>query len=251
MTVLVTRPDEQGKELCHLLSAAGIATCYQPLIEFSPTHSTVDIVSQLRQSDIIICISQAAVIFSQNLIEQQDSQWPNSATYIAIGQKTAQLLSKLTQQAVNYPEISDSEHLLNLPPLLSVDGLTILIIRGVGGRELIAEQLRAKGANVIYGEVYQRKPISLVTEHLVPQWQNENIDQLIVTSHHQLEHLVSQCNSVDTSWLFSLKLYVPSQRIAQEAIRLGFQTAINVGSANNQDLVAALQPGNTGINNDQ
>jgi uroporphyrinogen-III synthase len=251
MTVLVTRPDEQGKALCHQLASAGIKTCHQPLMQFCFNSDAPDIVSQLRQSDIVICVSQAAVAFSQHLITQQGGQWPNKATYLAIGQKTAQLLSKQIQQAVNYPEISDSEHLLALPQLRFVHSLTILILRGVGGRELIAEQLRAKGANVIYGEVYERKPIALMTEHLVQQWKKENVDQLIVTSHHQLEYLVSQCNMVDTSWLFSLKLYVPSQRIVQEAIRLGFQTAINVGSASNQDLVAALQPSNTGIDNDQ
>jgi uroporphyrinogen-III synthase len=255
MTVLVIRPEEQGQELCQQLENVGIRATLLPLIDMKPVAFLEPLFSpsQIKgKIDIIIAVSQHAVRFSDQLLRQKKQSWPSNVRYLAIGQKTAQLLSKLTQQTVDYPEISDSEHLLEAPLLTSVSGLNIIILRGHGGRELIAKQLITRGANVVYREVYRREPRLFDAKSSMAYWQKNQIDSLIVTSYEQLKLFVDQLPSHYHQWLFTLSIYVPSERVARLALSIGFKNTITVGSASNSDLVAALfSQRMTGIPNDQ
>lgn len=247
MAVLVIRPEQQGKELCQMLQENGIPAILQPLIDLTPSQPDGDLFPlppSTAQVDVVIAVSQHAVRFSDQLLRQQNQSWPLNVRYLAIGQKTAQLLSKLTQQQVHYPNISDSEHLLEDEWLTSVSGCNIVILRGNGGRDHLATQLTSRGANVIYREVYQRELRPFDAESRVALWQNSQVDRLVVTSFEQLELLTSQLPTHYHSWLFTLSIYVPSERIARLAKSMGFRNAITVGSASNSDLVAALQPRN-------
>ena len=105
--------------------------------------------------------------------------------------KNSTPLSKVTGQSVNYPHVSDSEHLLELAELQSVSGQKIIILRGNGGRELIHETLSERGALVAYKEVYQRKDLPLTPVLYCKQWQQQNVDTPIITSGHQLVFYVS------------------------------------------------------------
>lgn len=255
MTVLVVRPEQQGQELCQLLEQSGIPALLQPLIDLTVSPIEGELFSPCPlagKADIVIAVSQHAVQFSDQLLRQQNQSWPTDVRYLAIGQKTAQLLSKLTQQQVHYPDISDSEHLLEDNWLTSVNGLNIVILRGNGGRDHLATQLTSRGANVIYREVYQRELRPFDAESRVALWQNKQVDRLVVTSFEQLELLVSQLPMHYHRWLFTLSIYVPSERIARLAQSMGFRNTITVGSASNSDLVAALHSqGMTGRPNDQ
>ncbi|MEH0667801.1 uroporphyrinogen-III synthase [Vibrio scophthalmi] len=242
MAVLVTRPGQQGQSLCHQLQHLGVASEHQPLISLHPGRQLSDIAHALHRADLIIAVSQHAVHFTDQTLRQHQQHWPHSARYIAVGQKTAQILSTKTQQNVDYPQVGDSEHLLALAPLHEVTNRRIVILRGNGGRDLIFDTLQARGALVEYREVYRRENIALCSDLLVPLWQNKHIAQLVVTSSGQLEHLVSQIGKRYQAWLFGLTLYVPSERIAQDARQWGFVDVITTPSASNSDLLAALQP---------
>ena len=50
----------------------------------------------------------------------------------------------------------DSESLLTVPEIINVAGKKILIVRGVGGRDVLAETLKTRGAHVSFAECYQR-----------------------------------------------------------------------------------------------
>ncbi|MGX9418609.1 uroporphyrinogen-III synthase [Vibrio sp. RC27] len=247
MNVLVIRPEEQGKALCQSLSKHGINCILHPMLDLVATEINQPLFHLEPNNDkvdIVIAVSQYAVQFCDQLLRKNNQSWPIDTRYFAIGQKTAQLLSKLSQQQVNYPQVSDSEHLLEEISLAAVSGLNIAILRGNGGRELLAETLRDRGANVIYREVYQRVPRAFYAKSNVTLWQDRQIDSIIVTSYEQLELLVSQLPVCYHHWLFSLSIYVPSGRIARLAQSTGFRNTIAVGSASNSDLVAALQPRN-------
>lgn len=247
MSVLIIRPQEQGVALCQELQQRGIECIHHPLFDISPIeieHELFHLSPNNDKVDIIIAVSQYAVQFCDQLLRQKKQSWPSNTRYFAIGQKTAQLLSKLSQQQVDYPQVSDSEHLLENTELSAVSGLNIVILRGNGGRELIAETLRDRGANVVYKEVYQRVPRAFYAESNVTLWQDRQIESIVVTSYEQLELLVSQLPALYHNWLFALSIYVPSERIARLAQGAGFRNTITVGSASNSDLVAALQPRN-------
>ncbi|WP_341665073.1 uroporphyrinogen-III synthase [Vibrio sp.] len=239
MAVLITRPGEQGQALCQQLNTAGISAFYLPLLKITSGKDFSYAKKELTNVDIIIAISPNAVTFTQQAL---DGAWPYKATYIAVGQKTAHTLSKHSQQNVHYPDVADSEHLLQLKQLRQVEHKKVVILRGNGGRELIHSTLLDRGAQVSYLEIYRREDITFDADTEIARWKNNRIKQIVITSSGQLNHFVSQLTQTQKSWVFTLQLFVPSQRIAKEAQLLGFLDVITTGSASNRDLLAVLKP---------
>ncbi|MFM2588331.1 uroporphyrinogen-III synthase [Vibrio sp. TBV020] len=246
MAVLVTRPGNQGLSLCQQLSEVGIASHHHPLIEIQSGDQLSGLENHILSFDIIIAVSQHAVSETSDYLAQTCQSWPSNVVYLAVGQKTAHVLSKVTQQKVHYPDISDSEHLLKLDALKHVTNKRILILRGNGGRELIFDTLSKRGAKVEYREVYKRENLAFRSDLLVPIWQDKQITQLVITSSGQLDYFISQLTVTELNWLYTLHLFVPSERIAQHAREAGFKVVTNTLSASNPVLLAALQPDKTG-----
>ncbi|NNN46037.1 MULTISPECIES: uroporphyrinogen-III synthase [unclassified Vibrio] len=242
MAILVTRPGEDGIELCHRLTERGYKALHHPLITITAGRELTQLCVELAQYDLIMAVSQSAVSLTQQGLQAQGLPWPTNAIYLAIGQKTAQVLSKACQQPVHYPEISDSEHLLELPVLQEVHQKRMVILRGNGGRELISQTLTQRSAQVWCREVYRRVELPFDWQPMLQRWQQVNVDTLIITSLHQLTFFMSQLTAHAQAWACQLRLLVPSERIGREAITLGFQHIVITGSAANHDLVAALQP---------
>ncbi|WP_104400929.1 uroporphyrinogen-III synthase [Vibrio penaeicida] len=240
MAVLVTRPGQDGIELCEAIQAQHTDAIHHPLIQFQSSDDIQSLPSKLHNADIVIAVSQHAVHYTQKILKEQQTTWPESVSYLAIGQKTAYKLGKVTQQKVHYPTISDSEHFLQLPQLQNVSQLSIVILRGNSGRELIFESLSNKNASVEYAEVYQRHPIPFNSEDSIQYWRSRNVDTLILTSSEQLSYLEQSMSKIQKDWLHTLSLLVPSQRIAILARELGYQNIVNTGSAANSDLLNAV-----------
>ncbi len=241
MAVLVTRPDKQGLELCQLLMEAGIISLHLPLLSFQAGPQLGQFAHELAHIDVLIAVSQHAVQFSHDYLSQKQYTWPKQCDYLAIGHKTAFELSRVSGQKVHYPEQNDSEHFLTLPILQDINKKQIVILRGNGGRELIFDTLAKRGAIVEYREVYQRQYCDFDAFALVPMWQKHQVDALVITSSGQLAFFVSKLAAVDQTWLYSLKLIVPSVRIAAEARAMGFHFVTHTESAANPDLLATLQ----------
>ncbi|GLT19013.1 uroporphyrinogen-III synthase [Vibrio zhanjiangensis] len=239
MAVLVTRPNEQGQALCQLLDAAGIPALHLPLLTMLPGKDFASIKQNLANIDIVIAVSQHAVSYTQQAL---NGEWPSNTIYIAVGQKTAHTLGKFSQQYVHYPDVADSEHLLKINQLKHVVGKKIVILRGNGGRELIHSTLLERGAQVSYLEAYKRENLTFDPDIEVLRWKNNHVTSVVITSLGQLNHFVSQLTQTKKEWVFKRQLFVPSQRIASHAQRLGFLDVINTGSASNKDLLAALKP---------
>ncbi|WP_070962904.1 uroporphyrinogen-III synthase [Vibrio sonorensis] len=241
MVVLVTRPNVEGHELCMMLNESGIASLHHPLINIEPSSKITGLDRALQRADIVIAVSQHAVSYAHQYLQEHALNWPKTSHYLAVGQKTAQLLSKLSQQKVNYPSQSDSEHLLELDELQNVAHQKIVILRGNSGRELIYQTLDKRMADVSYVETYTRQHLDFNSDSKVIQWQEAKVSHLVVTSSDQLTHFLSQLTSAQIHWIQTLQLYVPSERIARQAKALGFVYITNVGSATNKELLAALR----------
>ncbi|KEY91363.1 uroporphyrinogen-III synthase [Candidatus Photodesmus blepharus] len=238
--VLVTRPGKQGWKLCQLLTQHNIASIHHPLISIQSEPSLSDFGSELYEFDIIIAISQHAVICVQEALINSSFVWPKSAVYFAIGEKTAKILSRVTQKKVYHPSQSGSENLLAMPKLRNVEKKRILILRGNSGRELIFDTLFRRQAIVRYQQTYRRALIPFNSHTQILHWKNNNVDTLVVTSIGQLQFLLSQMKSYRI-WLQDLVLFVPSVRIVVEAEKMGFTRVINSSSASNLKIIEAIQ----------
>lgn len=246
MTILITRPDPEGSELCSALNHQSISAIHQPLLTRAAGEHFNQVTKQLvnlTTNDIVIAVSQHAVSYTDQAFQQHQLSWPTTINYFAVGQKSAQHLEQVTQQSVHYPKVYDSEHLLALPALQhdQIAGKRVIILRGNGGRELIYTTLSERQADVTYAEVYQRKWLKLNAKELLQSWTNQQVNCIVVTSAEQLNFMtVLFSQHHQQQWLFHCTLLVPSHRVVLHAQQLGYHHITNVGSATNSAMLTML-----------
>jgi len=219
--LLVTRFSPHAEELVDQFNNHNIFAIAQPLLTVEPSYNPVLLQKFLdHEYDYVIAVSGNAVTHTQKQINQR---WP-SATYFAVGDSTKKLLSHVTKQLVISPSSHfDSEGLLKLDLLQEVKGKKVLILRGEGGRDFLAESLTQRGATVTYFQTYKRVNITLNGLKLVNNWQQALINGAIISSVEILNQLFTLVPNEHKCWLTNLTFYVPSQRIADRALQLGIK----------------------------
>lgn len=235
LSVLVTRPAHQAENFCRLIEdASGTAIRFPVIaIEAIENSSTQDQqLAQINQYDIVIFISANAVKYA---LPHWPNSLPTSLIVAAVGNKTAASLRAHNMAVDILPKQGfNTESLLKSPLLHSVEGKQIAIIRGVGGRTLLANTLRQRGAKVTYIEAYQRvlpkQRLCSVNIHL-------NCDIITITSQQSLRNLITLCDNKD--WLFNMALASNSQRTAKLARELGFTGDIVISPEPGDEAMAA------------
>ncbi|UJF19405.1 uroporphyrinogen-III synthase [Vibrio sp. SS-MA-C1-2] len=244
MSVLILRPKSEAKKLVAELQRENIPATYCSLFSIMPGKALNQLKSQLdtlRSKDFLIAVSVNAVKEADSWLKSQNSRWPTEVNYYAVGQKTAQALSQMTQCKVVAPQQQQtSEGLLEIAALKNTTTGKALILRGNGGRELIKTQLEEQGIDVQYCETYQRKWLERDFDQLAQHWQ-QSVKTVVVTSGEQLLFLNRNLSSALQQWLHGCRLYVPSERIKQQAKQLGFTSITSVGSAANSTLITVLR----------
>ncbi|MEB7715400.1 uroporphyrinogen-III synthase [Kluyvera cryocrescens] len=246
MTILVTRPSPQGEELVSRLRALGQVAWSFPLIEFSPGRELSTLsrsLNALGDGDLVFALSQHAVSFAHAQLQQQHLLWSTTPRYFAIGRTTALALHQVSGLDVRYPlDREISEVLLQLPELQTIAGKKALILRGNGGRELLAETLTERGAIVTLCECYQRCPVHYDGAEEAMRWQTREVTTLVVTSGEMLQQLWTLIPLwYRERWLLQCRLLVVSERIAKLAQEMGWQDIQVADSADNDALLRALQ----------
>ncbi|EOD56640.1 uroporphyrinogen-III synthase [Aeromonas molluscorum] len=239
MTPLVVRPAEQGAELATLLRQHGHAPHPCTLLTLGPGNELDQLANQLAEADIVIAVSTHAVIFADHFLLQTGQTWPN-IDYFAVGDTSAAAFAELGIRAAS-PADPRSEGLLALSELQQVAGKRILILRGNGGRDLIARTLASRGALVHYCCTYERHYPALDGSALTREWQAAGIDSLLITSGELLQRLQTLVPEDAHPWLHGCQLVVPSPRVAEMAEGLGFLHITIAQGAANQALLAALE----------
>ena len=150
--VLVTRPRPQATDLVEAIeSRGGSAYCF-PVLEIVP-FDELDIrnsLSRLGKPDIVIFVSRNAV--------EHGIAYTDGGAIAVIGPATAAAVAAAGRVVDIQPgDGYDSEHLLAEDRLQDVAGKCIRIIRGRSGRELLADELKKRGATVEYLSVYERR----------------------------------------------------------------------------------------------
>lgn len=242
--ILVTRPLQQARQSAERLEAAGARATLFPLLEIIPSPNPALARQQLahvHEYDGVIFISHNAVHYACELGAAAFMLGLSSCKIGAIGNNTAHALSR-HQIPVDYlPESGfTSEDFLALPVLHAVNKQRFLIIRGEGGRELLADTLRQRGAQVDYANVYRRVcPSTSTAEKLKHHHNQQQLDIIALTSSESLHNLLILTH--DVAWLKQIPLLVGSQRMAADARRAGFSAAIIVAAdPGDQSMQAAL-----------
>ncbi len=238
LSVVVTRPREQAADLARRLEQLGAKPLLFPLLEIEAVrdeHLMREQLSRLKQADIAIFISPNAVRHGMAAIRAGGGV-PASVHIAAVGQASAKALRELGVVSVIAPtERFDSESLLALPELQRVAGKHVMIFRGDGGRELLGDTLRARGASVEYVTCYlRRKPDTNVGEMIAAA-----PSAITVTSSEALDHLWDMLEKADRARLAGTPLFVPHERIATAARQQGWQHVV-VTEAGDDGLLSGL-----------
>jgi uroporphyrinogen-III synthase len=237
MKVLLTRPQGRNQAMEEQLSQRDVAYFVTPLLAVIETDESIaDAV--LAHTDNLLFISTNAVDFAATKLHHN---FPSHCRYFAVGQATADSLAHYNIHAISAPEDSqDSEGLLSLPQFQHVDKQSFIIVRGLGGREMLAEQLQLRGATVNYWQVYQRARPTLDAKQMTQQWKSFGIDTIVVTSGEILSNLVDLVPKELFAWLRSCHIIVPSNRVELQAKAMGLSRITNANGANYQAILASL-----------
>ncbi|MGJ7472710.1 uroporphyrinogen-III synthase [Pseudomonas fulva] len=243
--LLLTRPAEECAALAHTLGEAGIASSCMPLLAIEPVmlqRPQLELLKELSTYQGFIVVSKPAARLLLAAAAQRQLSLPTQG-WFTVGAATAAVLQD-AQLDVSFPAGGDdSEALLELPALQQVlanPAPRILIVRGVGGRELLAERLAQLGATVDYLELYRRNLPSYPAGYLLHRIEAERLNGLVVSSGQGFEHLQQLAGS---QWpqLARLPVFVPSPRVAEQARAAGAQHVVDCRGASATALLAAVQ----------
>lgn len=262
-SVVITRPAAQAGPLAQRVTALGRRACLLPLLEIEALDDQSGLKAALAD-----LASYALVAFvSPNAIDcafAHIQQWPAGVTLAVLGDGSRLALAAHGIDAGNTRIVSpldaahsDSEHLLLSLDLPSLRGRKVLIVRGESGRELMADGLRAAGADVRVVAAYRRRVPSLTSAlraTLLDLLRYDN--DWIITSSEALRGLLGLLREIDeadeaagaapagqdsvVAKMQQQHLIVPHARIFDTARQLGFPRLTLTGSGDER-VLAALQ----------
>lgn len=226
--VAVTRPVDQAKSICEAIQHHGGDAILFPLLAISPLdnyHEFENVTANLEQTDWAIFISTNAVDNSLPRILKKFGNLPENLKFAAIGHQTAKQLTLYGVHQVLIPHTRfDSETLLALEEMHNVKNKNIVIFRGVGGRDVLANTLKSRGANVMFAECYQRINPQTDAQLLSNAWQQEHLNAVIVTSSEAMRNLLDMASK--SEWLQHVTLCVNHARIAELPLQFGFKVLV-------------------------
>jgi len=242
--VVVTRPAHQAEALCDLIEQQGGHAIRFPVLEIVEPRdhdALYAVIDRLPDYDLAIFISPNAVHRAMNLISAR-AGLPPSLAIAAVGRASAKALNQHGCSEVISPQQKfDSEALLAMAELQQVAGKRIVIFRGEGGRELLADTLRERGAHVDYAECYRRAKPDTDVNPLLQHWVRNEVDIIIVTSDEGLHNLYELVGELGRQWLMKTPLVVVSERTRVLAQQMGFtQTPILATKASDETLFQAV-----------
>ena len=243
--VLVTRPEPAAGRLAEALAVEGAIPVRVPAIVIAPVEDTA--------SAELLCERLAgvavAVFTSRNAVEGFFGLMPGAArsglprVKLAVGRATAEALRARRIDDVRTPAGRfDSEGLLACPELDAgrVHGRLVAIVKGEGGRGLLARELRRRGAEVIEADVYRRQAPQRLAERL--EGVRDSTDVVTVTSVEALDNLLGAAPWT-APWLSRRLLVTASERIAGVARARNLVRVTAAESADSASIVEATVRG--------
>lgn len=233
LRVLITRPAGLNLYLSDRLNQLGCETYLIPTVEILPApQSTLEQFDELLRKgpapDWLIFVSANAVRFGWPLVANY-SEIVRSSRVAVVGPGSAKALSLLGVTPDAIPETQfDSEGVLSLAAFSKLQGQRIMIIRGMGGRPLMGEEMTRRGATVEYGECYQRRLPEQGREILARLLNDRRVDLVTITSRATLVNLFRLTPPHLRSALGSLDYLIMSDSILSTAEEFGVSGKVTV-----------------------
>jgi len=239
LNIVLTRPAGQIDALMLRIQSAGGEVLALPLLAIAPPSNPVHgdaLQAQLGHADTVIFISPNAVRMALAVLPA--SAWPPAPKFVAIGQGTARALREAGFSQVVAPrEGADSEAVLALPELQQLAGQRILLVRGEGGRELLATVLNERGAIIEHAVVYRRNALPPDMSAL----RARGALLFVLTSSEALRVLLGAArDSDDAAWLRAQNFVFAHPRIAVQAKTYGLSRGMMAASPDDAAVFAAL-----------
>ena len=239
--VLVTRPESTAGRLADAFVAEDAVAVRVPAIEITPVEDR----RSAERLGARLADVEVAVFTSVNAVDGFFGLVPSGAgvrrppVVLAVGRATANALRARAAVVVHTPSGRfDSEGLLACPQLDAqrVAGRLVAVVKGEGGRDLLARELARRGAEVLEANVYRR----LVPERLAEMLGDvrESIDIVTVTSAEALENL-ARAASWTAPWLSRRIVVTVSERVAAVARILNLSRVVVAGGADPASIVEA------------
>jgi len=228
--LFVLRPGQPGHDLANMLTNQNFQARHAPSLAIKPQSFSLP----NNTYDYVIFISPTAVTSAEAAVLELCA---NADGCIAVGSGTAAELQRIGITDTLVPEEFNSEGLLAMPDLQDIDQKRVLLVKGVGGRKLLADTLRDRGAACDLLDVYER--VTQTINQSDWQWylagENRGITSASIET---LEAFEQQRKAGD--YPLPNFILVASDRIAETAEALGYTNIHNVGGAANQYFANAL-----------
>ena len=247
--IIVTRPSGKADSLLGNLndifdSHKEIKISHLPLIEVceleEEKYSGASDVANCKYDGVIFISGNAVDFCERRLTTNQFKRLLTNRLY-TVGKQTADNLAvyliNLDHQAtIKFPAQMNSEGLLAMNEMMDVEGKSLLIVKGLGGRNELYSGLTKRGARVVVFDVYERKFPKLVTEKKI-QSMNQSQNIWLITSIQALENLSRilnhQCKNC--------RIIVSSDRIAREAKSINFVILAQSKGATDEQLANCIK----------
>ncbi len=245
--ILVTRPEHQAHNLCYLIEQQGWQALRFPVLDIQAkvlTEQDIQLIQHIELYRYVFFVSVNAVNFGLPLLDDKKNylQTTKKISCIAVGKATLLALAKhRIHSALSPIDGFNTEALLALPELQTLTGQRCLIIRGQGGRELLAESLRDRGAKVDYLEVYRRIIPCFDSKEVEACLLNNLLAAVLIYSGDALHHLVQMLDKQEIKInLLNVPLVVISDRVYTLAKKIGFKSIIVAEQASDTAMINAL-----------
>ena len=248
MRVIVTRPAAQAAEWVARLGALGIDAQALPLIGIAPAPDAAAVTiawATLAQHQLVVLVSPNAArhFFAAR---PAGTHWPEGVLAASTGPGTTEALRGFNVPAAQIVAPADdaaqfdSEALWAQLAPRSWRGASVLIVRGDGGRDWLAESLRGQGAQVHALAAYHR-----VAPLLTPA-QQELLDAALASpqqhlwlfsSSEAIDHLAAMAPGAGWSQAHAIATH---PRIAARAQQLGI-TRVAASRPDPDSVAACIQ----------
>ncbi|HFD11951.1 MAG TPA: uroporphyrinogen-III synthase [Crenotrichaceae bacterium] len=240
--VLVTRPEHQNQHLSRLIEQAGGIAIQFPVLAIVASDNSRSINRKLSTTQIydwIIFTSANAVNYA---IEMSKHQLPisDNTKIAAIGSRTAQSLQDYGISVDLIPKNANSEGLLAALQMQQIQHQQCLIIKGEGGRSVLAASLKQQGADVHTVDVYRRICPDVNADNLLNQWQHEPINYVTITSIETLNNLISIIGIKGFRLLRDTTIVALSKRVHDEALSKGLPNVLTATTISDAGIIESI-----------